>query len=198
VLVAATSFGVEVNRLSAVVVLGSRGHVPHRGGRRGGGAGHRGLRRRRPSGVAAPPDQGCVLGANRGDGRLSYSPGLQVREAAAGAAVARGPQIDLLALPAEQGLLQAADTDASAAPFDALPWRGGPQPAGSGARLLAAPAAHHAAAVTERAIRSAFAVIVAAQPDDLVSVALAHPTVWTAEQVAAAAAVAASTAPPRC
>ena len=50
--------------------------------------------------------------------------------------------------------------------------------------------------MTERTIRSAFAVIVAAQPDDLVSVALAHPTVWTAEQVTAAAAAAASTAPP--
>jgi hypothetical protein len=31
-------------------------------------------------------------------------------------------------------------------------------------------------------------VIVGAQPDELVSVVLAHPTVWTAEQVAAAAA----------
>ena len=142
------------------------------------------------------PGQGCVLGANRGDGRVSYSLGLQVGEAAAGAAVARGAQIDLRALPAEQGLQQAADTDASAAPFDALPWRGGTQPAGSGARLLAAPAAHDAAAMTERTIRSAFAVIVAAQPDDLVSVALAHPTVWTAEQVTAATAAAASTAPP--
>ena len=53
-------------------------------------------------------------------------------EAAAGAAVARGPQIDLRALPAEQGLQQAADTDACAAPFDALPWRGGTQPRGVG------------------------------------------------------------------
>ena len=35
-------------------------------------------RRRRPLGVAAAPDQGCVLGANRGDGRVSYSLGLQV------------------------------------------------------------------------------------------------------------------------
>ena len=50
--------------------------------------------------------------------------------------------------------------------------------------------------MTERTIRSALAVIVAAQPDDLVSVALAHPTVWTAEQVTAAAAAAAATAPP--
>jgi len=152
-------------------------------------------------GAAAPAIEGCGAAGSglrarreQGDGRVSYSLGLQVREAAAGAAVARGPQIDLLVLPAEQGLQQAADTDASAA----LPWRGGPQPAGSGARLLAAPAAHDAAAVTERAIRSAVAVIVAAQPDDLVSKAFAHPTVWTAEQVAAAAAVAASTAPPRC
>ena len=47
VLVCATSSGVGVNRLCVVVVLGSRGHVPHLGGRRGGGAGHRGLRRRR-------------------------------------------------------------------------------------------------------------------------------------------------------
>ena len=50
--------------------------------------------------------------------------------------------------------------------------------------------------MTERTIRSAFAVIVAAQPDDLVSVAVAHPTAWTAEQVTAAAAAAAATAPP--
>ena len=49
---------------------------------------------------------------------LQVGPGLQVGEAAAGAAVARGPQIDLVALPAEQDLQQAADTDASAAPFD--------------------------------------------------------------------------------
>ena len=52
------------------------------------------------------------------------------------------------------------------------------------------------AVMTARTIRSALAVIVAAQPDDLVSVALAHPTVWTVEQVTAAAAAAASTAPP--
>ena len=133
---------------------------------------------------------------------MSYSLGLQVGlglqagEAAAGAAVARGPQIDLRALPAEQDLQQATDPDACAAPFDARPWRGGTQPAGSGARLLAAPAAHDPAAMTERTIRSAFAMIVAAQPDDLVSVAVAHPTVWTAEQVTAATAAAAATAPP--
>ena len=138
---------------------------------------------------------------------MSYSLGLQVGlglqsgEAAAGAAVARGPQIDLLALPTEQNLQQAADTDACVAPFDARPWRGGTQPAGSGARLLAAPAAHDAAAhdaaaVTECTIRSALAVIVAAQPDDLLSVGLAHPTVWTAEQVTAAATAAASSTPP--
>ena len=133
---------------------------------------------------------------------MSYSLGLQVGlglpsgQAAAGAAVARGPQIDLLALPAEQGPPQAADPDACAAPFDPSPWRGGTQPARSIARLLAAPVAHDPAAMTERTIRSAFAVIVAAQPDDLVSVAVAHPTVWTAEQVTAATAAAASTAPP--
>src|SRR4051794_22670214 len=126
-------------------------------------------------GAAAPAigscgaaDQGCVLDANRGDGRVSYNLGLQVGQAAAGAVVARGPRIDLLALPAEQGPQPAADTDASAAPFDARPWRGGgTQRAGSGARLLAAPAGQDAAAVTERTIRSAFAVIVTAQPDDL-------------------------------
>ena len=136
-------------------------------------------------GAAAPAIGGCGaagsgLRARREQGRwarvvqprIQVGLGLQVGEAAAGAAVARGPQIDLFALPAEQGLQQAADTDASAAPFDALPWRGGTQPAGSGARLLAAPAAHDAAAMTERTIRSAFAVIVAAQPDDLVSVAV--------------------------
>jgi hypothetical protein len=110
--------------------------------------------------------------------------------------VARGPQIDLLALPDAQNLRQAGFTDDAAAPADTLPWRGGTQPARSGARLLAAPAAHDAAAMTERTIRSAFAVLVAAQPDDLVSVALAHPTVWTAEQVTAATAAAAAMRPP--
>jgi hypothetical protein len=39
-------------------------------------------------------------------------------------------------------------------------------------------------------------VIVAAQPDALVSIAVAHPTVWTAEQVTAAAAAAAASTPP--
>jgi hypothetical protein len=78
--------------------------------------------------------------------------------------VARGPQIDLLALPAEQNLQRAADTDASAAPFDALPWRRGTPPAGSSARLLAAPAAHDAAAMTEHTIRSAVAAIAADFP----------------------------------
>jgi hypothetical protein len=38
---------VGVNRFCVVVVLGSRGHVPRPGGRRGGGAGHGVLRRRR-------------------------------------------------------------------------------------------------------------------------------------------------------
>ena len=70
-------------------------------------------------------------------------------------------------------------------------------PRGSGAHLLAAPAVHDAAVLTERTIRSAFAVVVAAQPDALVSVALARPTAWTAEQVTAAAAAAAATATPR-
>jgi hypothetical protein len=50
--------------------------------------------------------------------------------------------------------------------------------------------------MTEHTIRSAVAAIVAAQPDDLVSVASAHPTFWTAEQVTAATAAAAATAPP--
>src|SRR5512144_3219243 len=132
-------------------------------------------------GAAAPAIGGCGaagsgLRARREQGRwaVSYSLGLQRGEAATGAAVARGAHIDLLALPDEQHLQQAADTDASAAPFDALPWRGATQPAASGARLLAAPAVHDAATLTERTIRWASAVIVAAQPDDLVSVAVAH------------------------
>lgn len=179
---------VGVNRFCVVVVLGSRGHVPHLGGRRGGGASHRGLRRRRIR-VACSARTG-EIGACRTASEFRWvSP-------QRGVAVARGPQIDLLGLPAEQNLQRAADNDACAAPFDALPWRGGTPPAGLGARLLAAPAAHGAAVMTARTVRSAPAVIVAAQPDDLVSVALAHPTVWTVEQVTAAAAAAASTAPP--
>ena len=45
-------------------------------------------------------------------------------------------------------------------------------------------------------MRAAFAAVVPSQPDELVSIALAHPTAWTVEQVDAAAAAAAATAPP--
>ena len=74
-----TSCRVEVHR-TRVVVLGSRGRVPRLGGKGVAASAIRGWRHR-------------LLGAHRGDGRMSYSRGLQVGEVAAGGGGDRGARV---------------------------------------------------------------------------------------------------------
>src|SRR5215204_2148614 len=97
-------------------------------------------RRRRSAGFASSPKRARLLGANRGDARVSYSLGLQVGETVAGAAVARGPHIDVHVLPVEPNL-GGVGTAAPERPFGPVPWRGHTPSRRAGGPLLASPAA---------------------------------------------------------
>ena len=126
---------------------------------------------------------------------MSYSLGLQVGETAAAVAVARGPHIDVHVLPVEPNL-GGVGIAAPERPSGPMPWRGHTPSRRAGGPLLAPPAAPGTALLVESIMRAAVAAVVPSQPDELVSIALAHPTAWTVEQVDAAAAAAAATAPP--
>ena len=158
-------------------------------------AGRQKGRRRRSAGFASSPKRARLLGANRGDARVSYSLGLQVGETAAAAAVARGPHIDVHVLPVEPNLGGVGTARARSDPSAHAVARRHTIPPRRRSSARAASGAGPGA-LAESIMRAAFAAVVPSQPDELVSIALAHPTAWTVEQVDAAAAAAAATAPP--